>query len=1793
MGELPAQFRSLVELLQVRALQQAEQTAYTFLTEEGSEISITYQELDRQARAIAARLQTSGGFGDRVLLLYPPGMEYIAAFFGCLYAGMLAVPAYPPRRNGNLERLQAVVADAGASIAMTHHRLDEQVATRLGETPGMQSLRFVVTDDLCLDDAKRWQPPLITADTLAFLQYTSGSTSLPKGVMLTHRNLLHNLRMIQDSFATSPDSRCVIWLPPYHDMGLIGGILQPLYTGYPVTLMAPVTFIQSPYRWLQTISQTNGTLSGGPNFAYDLCVQKITTEQRDTLDLSSWKVAFTGAEPIRHETLERFAEYFAPCGFQREAFYPCYGLAEGTLFVTGGIPDEPPIARVFDSESLKSNHVLEASLDDEPTQTLISSGRSRFGDQQVVVVDVQSGIPCSDDQVGEIWVSGSSVAQGYWNRPEQTEETFRNYLTDGQGPFLRTGDLGFLQDGELYVTGRLKDLIIIRGRNYYPQDLEFTVQESHPAVQSANGAVFSVELASEERLVVVQEVERAYRKTNLDEVIMKIRQRIAEEHQLQVYAVVLIKPASIPKTSSGKVQRHACRERFVAGTLEALTSSVLDGARDEVAATESLELERNAADTREIDGDSLRNLSADQRHAVLEDWLLRTAAAVLRVAPTHLNSEQSLNSLGLDSMMAVELKHEIEAHLQVVLPLSHFLAGPSVAELVEQVSDHLLDPSHAQETEWEQVVEETEFSLSYGQRALWFLQRLAPDSAAYHISKMVRITEPVDHQALRGAFEELVRRHQVLRTTFTSQAGEPVQRVQEQPSLAYQVQDVSAWSDEQLTTALEQAANRPFDFEQNPPFRVHVWIKSAEETLLQVTMHHILVDFWSFGIFVQEIGALYSLMKKGESVPLSKPRGYQEFVKRQQEMLTSPEGERLWNYWQQQLGDSISVLNLPTDRPRPPIQTYQGSSQTFLLPLELTQRIQTVAKEQGVTLYTLLLAAFQTLLYRYTGQEELLVGSPTTGRSSAKSADVIGYFVNPVVMRANCAADLPFTKFLEQVRQTVLGALQHADYPFPLLVEKLQPNRDLSYPPLFQVMFALQKSQGTAAENLGAFAVGEAGARLRAGELAIESMKLRQQFAQLDLALTMAEHEGALIGSLEYNTDLFNEDTMNRTIEHWVVLLNGIAEAPDRTLGELSLLTEAERGRLLVEWNQREAAYPKLCIHHLFEQQVERTPDGIAVADEQEQLTYRELNLRANRLAHHLRRLGVGPDVRVALCMERSVAYVVSVLAILKAGGAYVSLDLTYPQERLAYLLTDSQAAVLLTEQRIVSHIPVTTIPTICLDGDFAEAATDDTNPPPVTTPDHLAYVIYTSGTTGQPKGVACPHRGVLNLLTDMSNRQPVQAGEGCSSMASFGFDVSVYELFLPLLFGGTLHVVPEHLRYDARSYFNWLVARQIRSSYIPVFMLRDFAEWLAETPRSLALRRLLVGAESISKALLTEIAARIPDMRIYNGYGPSETTIYSTLYEFTPEAVQDGYVSIGKAIQNTEIYLLDRCLQPVPIGVPGEIYIGGIGVSCGYLHRPELTDETFIPHPFRPDSGERLYKTGDLARYLSDGNVEFIGRLDSQVKLRGFRIELGEVQAVIGQHPAVQEAVVVVRAGEAGSKQLVAYVVPVQGQQPTRAEFRAFLQEKLPAYMIPTAYVLLDALPLSPNGKVDQKALPDPTANRPDTDYVAPRTELERRITAIWQDVLQTEQVGIHDNFFDLGGHSLLMSKAHIQIQEVVGRQFPVVEMFRYTTIDALTNYLNQEAKATSSAEDVLDQASKKREALNRRKQAMQNRRR
>ena len=1039
--------------------------------------------------------------------------------------------------------------------------------------------------------------------------------------------------------------------------------------------------------------------------------------------------------------------------------------------------------------------------------------------------------------------------------------------------------------------------------------------------------------------------------------------------------------------------------------------------------------------------------------------------------------------------------------------------------------------------------------LSYGQKSLWFVYQLAPDSVAYNVVYAARIASEVNATGLKVAFQAVMDRHPCLRTTYTAIDGEPAQVVHDFVEAPFHAIDASNWSLETLSDRMNKEADVPFDLERGPVLRAHLFVRSTKEHCLLITAHHIAVDALSMDVLTQDLCKLYN---REALRPL--PLQYADYVRWQVETLASTRGDELWEYWQKQLSGDLPVLNLPTDRRRPTVQTYRGATHISVLNGDLTRSLKEVAKDNHATLYMTLLAAFQVLLHRYSGQEDISIGSLMAGRSQADFAGIVGYFVNPVVIRANLSDSPTFTAFLAQVRRTVLAALEHGDYAFPMLVERLHPNRDPSRSPLFQSAFVwINGREKPGTQQLLSFKSNQTTPQVASPTLELEPIAGGQRGSEFDLVLTIIEEVKSLTLQLRYNTDLFDAATMVRMTGHLQTLLKAIVENPENPIPALSLLTSGERRQLLEEWNDTNRDYPKeKCLQGLIEAQADRTPDAVAVVYEDKQLTYRELNARANQLAHYLKSVGVGSEVLVGVCLERSIEMVVGIVGVVKAGGAYVPLDPSYPRERLVFMLEDAQVPVLITQEHLVGRLRESSARVICLDRDAQVLAAESVeNLPSMVTPENLAYVIYTSGSTGQPKGVMNTHKGICNRLLWMQVAYQLTDADCVLQKTPFSFDVSVWEFFWPLLAGARLIVARPEGHQDSAYLVKLISEQKITTIHFVPSMLQVFLEEPGVENCS-SLKRVICSGEALSSALQKRFFARVA-AELHNLYGPTEAAVDVTFWACERESNRST-VPIGRPIANTRIYILDRYMQPTPIGVPGELCIGGAGVARGYLNRPELTEEKFVADPFSEEPGARLYRTGDLARYLADGNIELLGRIDHQVKVRGFRIELGEIEAVLREHPALRDAVVLAREDVPGEKRLVGYVVAAD-LLPTTGELRSFLQNKLPDYMIPGVFVYLQALPLTTNGKVDRRALPAPDTARPglESAFVAPESGIEKTLAEIWRGVLGVEQVGIHDNFFDLGGHSLLAMQVVSRIRDAFEVSLPLIDLFEKPTVAGL----------------------------------------
>jgi len=1313
--------------------------------------------------------------------------------------------------------------------------------------------------------------------------------------------------------------------------------------------------------------------------------------------------------------------------------------------------------------------------------------------------------PVPPGVTGELYIGGAGVARGYLNRPELTQERFLpdpfSSLTEAR--LYKTGDLArYREDGMLEYLGRVDDQVKIRGYRIELGEIEATLA-SHPGVQSC--AVLAREDEPGNKQLVGYVVLRQNESPSAEALREFVGQKLPE-YMAPARFVFL---QSLPLTPNGKVDRKA---------LPAPSA-------EDVSATRKFVAPRT---------------ETEKKLAAIWSELLKVERVGIH---------DDFFELGGHSLMAIKAGSQIRDAFDVDLPMEALFDNATIASLARLVSEDKGEGESSQRIEPRQ--QSGPSPLSFAQERLWFLDQLTSGSPVYNVIDAIRFSGEYRPDAMKRALNELVRRQESLRTAFISRDGQPMQIILPDVDLALADVDLSSLlepeREREWMRVVREDGRKAFDLSQAPLIRATMVHLTPRAHKLLLTIHHIIADEWSMEVMHNELTQLYGAFSQDRPSPLPElPIQYADYACWQRDRLQGEVLRKEISYWKQELAGAPVVLELPTDKPRPAVQSFHGATELFTLPKKLLEQMKSIGRQEQATLFMTLGAGFMALLHRYTGQDDILVGTPISGRTRTETENLVGCFLNTVVLRSQMIGELSFRSLLQKVRQRALGAYDQPDLPFEQLVAELAPERDLSHSPLFQVMFVLHDPGG----------VSEV-ARVSG------SQALANGTSKFDLTLLMSETEDGLEGLIEYSTDLFEADTIRRLGGHYRTLLETIAHSPEQSLSSLPMLSAAERQQLLVEWNNTAVAYPEKTtgLHQLIEEQAARIPEQTALVFEQQRMTYGELNRRANQLAHHLRGMGVGPDVLVGLFVERSLEMLVGILGILKAGGAYVPMDPAYPKERLGYILEDSKAHTLLTQKSLLDRLPDFAGKTICLDddADWAGIASKSAENPAVQVkPEHLAYVLFTSGSTGRPKGVALEHRSATNFVQWAKQVFTRQELAGVLFSTSVCFDLSVYEIFVTLSAGGKLIIAPNAL-------------------YLPTLPAKDEVTLINTVPSALAellrangippsVKTVNLAGEALPETLVEQTYATTQVDRVYNLYGPTETTTYST-YTRVPRGLP---VTIGRPLANTQCYILDGRRNPMPVGVAGELYIAGTGLARGYYGRPELTGERFVPNPFSQKKGARMYRTSDLCRWLPDGNIEYLGRMDHQVKLRGFRIELGEIETILDRHPAVRQSVVMVREDEPGSKQLVAYVVPAAEVPPQAAlqaeDLRQYVKEHLPEFMVPSAVVLLDAFPLTPNRKIDRKALPAPAQSLAVSHgFIAPRDPIEQLLAQIWAKILKVEQVGLRDNFFELGGHSLLAVRVIAEVEKLTKIRLPLATLLQAPTIADLAEMLRRKHWAPS----------------------------
>ncbi|HEU4963514.1 MAG TPA: amino acid adenylation domain-containing protein, partial [Bacilli bacterium] len=1709
------------------------------------ERAMSYAELERRANRLAQRLQAEGiGRGHLVGICLPRSVEMMISVLAVLKAGGAYVPLDPSYPQ---ERIDAILEEADLSLILAHDSVlplleKGEVATLLvgdGEEDEEAHQTSVYETQLgthpethhVAQADQSWGLPPVAPDDPAYVLFTSGSTGKPKGVTMHHR-ALRNLIAWQEAQS---------------------GILPAASTATSTATAAANTLQFTSLNFDVSFQEIFATwCAGGTLVLVSEDVRRDPEALLDTLIDQEVERLFLPFVALQQLADAAVAQKRIPSQLRE------VNTAGEQLQITDGIRaffTQLPNCRLVNQYGPTESHVVTAYRMQGPVEnwpSLPPIGRPIHNAAIYLLDDHLQPVPTG--VVGELHIGGVSVAQGYLNQPDLTADKFiPNPFGGGRhngDRLYKTGDLArFLPNGEIEYLGRRDQQVKIRGYRIELGEIE-SVLRQHSDVREA------VVTAHEEGTGLKRLVAYVVGDTAQDLLLMK---RSLHQHLAAKLPSFMIPSAyqlldRLPVTPTGKVDRRALP-----------TPDFSDSFSEK------------------------EYVAPRNEH---EEITAHVFSQLLGVA--QVGAHDSFFQLGGHSLLATQAVSRLRDLFAVDLPLQTLFEAPTVAGLARELK-RLQRSESGRLSEWEQQPiprrsPDDPAVLSYAQQRIWFLDQFEDDTASYNVPYVFRLLGDVDVSALERSLNHIVERHEALRTVFGKREGTPVPVLLPELHLMIPVHDLRDLSPEQRAQQqhdLTQAeVYRPFDLTVGPLFRLTLLHLQAGEYRLILNMHHIVSDGWSIGVLMKELAVCYEAYASGQRPLLPElPLQYADYALWQRNWLQGDVLQEQLDYWKTKLGGTLPVLELPTDKPRPSRQTFRGTVRTFTLSPDMTARLNQAAQQEGATLFMVLLAAFQTLLFRYSGQDDIVVGTPIANRKRSEIESLIGFFVNTLALRTDLSGNPAFSELIGRVREAALGAYAHQDVPFEKLVEELAPDRDMSQSPLFRVMFVLLNTPMPAFTWSGVQLIPD---------------DFRSETAKFDLMLFLTEEEGALVGGFEYNTDIFAEETIARMVAHLENLLAAVLADPQQKIGDVTFFTEQEERLLLHEWVETQTSYPsEMCIHQLVEAQAQQTPQATALVYGSTSLTYAELDRRATELARHLQARGVKPDALVGICLERSVEMIVAVLGTLKAGGAYVPLDPTYPEERLRLIVEDAELTVLLTEESLLAQVSAYEVDVLVLDragvqkegqeghSSVAEIPHGlDASPREIVpeesltrtvTSEHLAYVLYTSGSTGQPKGVAMPHRPIANLIDWHAKHYDLPPEARTLQFTSLNFDVSVQDIFATLGTGGTLVLIDEDTRRDSHALYQYLIEHDIARIFLPFVALQHLAAVGAEAERvPTSLREVVTAGEQLKiTPEIRRFFSRLPACNLRNDYGPTETHAATQhVLSGSPDA-WPALPCIGAALQNVELYVLDANRQPVPMGVPGELYIGGAGVSRGYLNRDDLTAERYQPHPFAKRDGERVYKTGDLVRYLPHGELEYLARIDQQVKIRGHRVELGEVEAVLNEHPLVREAVVTADEDNRGMKRLVAYVVEQaeeerqtdnqqddkQKMDTLKRQLRADLSAILPDYMVPTAFVLLEVLPLTATGKLDRKALPaieqDHLAS---AAYVAPSTPTEEKLAQIWSEVLRVEQVGRHGHFFELGGHSLLATQVMARVQTVFGVQVRLFNLFAHPTLERLATCIDEE---------------------------------
>ncbi|AUX45961.1 uncharacterized protein SOCE26_074630 [Sorangium cellulosum] len=1701
------------QLLVQRAKNTPDAVAFRFVDrEDDGPVEWTYAQLHARAAAIARSLERGGVLpGAPVVLLYPQGLEYIAAFFGSLYVGAIPVPLLPPRSKRGWGRIRTVLETSGASRVLTTAALEATVHDALGGAAMAAELRYFVTDDLREGDD--FLPAARLPDAVAFLQYTSGSTASPRGVVIGHDNLLANLWTIWRAFEIRSDSSVLSWLPLYHDMGLIGGVLEPLFAGIPGTLLSPIAFVQRPLLWLEAIGRFRATISGAPNFAYRMCLERATEQDIARLDLGTWEVAFCGAERISAKVMGDFAETFAWAGFNRDALLPCYGLAESTLFVSGGPKGRGARLASVSRSALAAGRAGPPRAPSDAAR-LVSCGRLP-DEHEVRIVAPETGRELPEGSIGEIWIAGSSVARGYWRLEPGAAGAMRT-----EGRFLRSGDLGFVRGRELYVTGRSKELLIVRGANLYPEDLESAAEASHKALIPGGSAAFGVLVDDREEIVLVMEVTKG-EAPPYPEIVAAVRASISETFQQRAHTVVLVRRGTIPRTTSGKTQRGLCRRQLEAGELHVLYRESDRASNAERVAGDDQHagpaLGRPAAD-------SPPSAPATAELARARSLLVERVAQMAGVQPAQVDLSRTAADYGWSSLSAASVAHELERLLGRTVGIERFFEDRSLDAVLEDVvaSGRRLEPDPEPA-----ALSSSRAMLTRSQMAIWAAERSVPGGHGYLIARAYRMPEDLDEDAWTRALAEVGRRHPLLCTRIVEDDAACYFEIL--PSLSLGVErhphrDLHGGAE--LRRYLSELAMRPLDLSAGPMLRASLVHTEAGHRVLLLTVHHIVSDFVSLIRLLEAWCAAYSALRAGEAPERAGAPALGLAALGAADLRVEPEAWRApKEYWRANLGGELPVLALPHDYPRPRVHRQRGAH-SHARASGVVSRLDAVAKQCGTTRFVVALAAYAAFLRRWTGQEELVIGTPITQRRSPDEGRSVGFFPNFVPLRIAVRAGAAFRQLVLSVRAVVTSALRNAVVPFPEIVKVAGVVRDPGVHPLFQASFTMHEPPAGVDPDVIASALNLDRVPVRVGGLTMETYEIDDDGCQSDFMLFTGVVGDDVVFQSQADVDLFEAASARAMTSGCAQLLSELVRNPEADVDGVAFgVPSIVHG---ADLPAPAGAAPT--ITRRIATWAERDPAAVAVVDRRGCLGYGDLLLRAGELAETLRAAGVRPGEPVGLCAEeRSVDGVVAMIGILMAGAWFVPLSRNLPAERLTFVREDLRARFVVAGRPHADRY-------VAAGFEVVDAAAQREDARRATAADHtsggdaIAYAIYTSGSTGTPKAVLVEHAQVLHFADAVAARYGIGPGDCMVSGAPWSFDAVIFEIPVFLILGGRVYVADEEERRAPVQKLALLREQRATVHNDTPVAFRGVIQEMIEGARLgqplPAVKTWVVGGEAttpkdVERLRAAYAAAGQEPAAFINSYGPTESTVFVT--EHACDAADTGRVRvpIGVPLPGMTALVLDEQKRPVPRGARGHLYVSGPAVARGYWGQPELTGRAFFPTlDASAPPATRMYRTGDVVRVRPDGLIDFLGRADRQVKLRGHRIELAEVELAFTKQEGVAQALVTTRV-VAGSPALVAYVVPSRGVSLSGRQLRDRLLARLPAYMVPWIVAVIDVFPLGATGKIAEHALPSPELF---VDRTAPReatSPVEAALVTIVGEVLGA-RVGPDDHFFELGGDSI-----------------------------------------------------------------------